>query len=163
MVPGYYLWKAGASGTFHEFYAPYFGTLNNDWDNDLGMDSNARQVLNEAPGWCNAVYSPSGRMIGSWFWEELREGVDDEAYLKTLEHWIDRAKPRREPAVVAARRKAEAALSEIADQIDLDIERTVGSRGLSLYQPFAPEEYDALRSKAAGAIIGLKAEMGGGK
>jgi len=157
MVPGYYLWKAGASGTFHEFYAPYFGTLNNDWDNDLGMDSNARQVLNEAPGWCNAVYSPSGRMIGSWFWEEVREGVDDDAYLTTLENWIDRTKTRSEPAVVAARRKAEVTLAEIADRIDLDVERTLGGRGLSLYRPFPPEVFDALRSKAASAIAELKA------
>jgi len=163
MVPGYYLWKAGASGTFHEFYAPYFGTLNNDWDNDLGMDSNARQVLNEAPGWCNAVYSPTGRMIGSWFWEEVREGVDDDAYLTTLESWIDRAKTRREPAVVAVRRKAEAALAEIADRIDLDVERTLGSRGLSLYRPLAPREYDALRSKAATATTELKVAMEGAK
>ena len=163
MVPGYYLWKAGASGTFHEFYAPYFGTLNNDWDNDLGMDSNARQVLNEAPGWCNAVYSPTGRMIGSWFWEEVREGVDDDAYLTTLESWIDRAKTRREPAVVAARRKAEAALAEIADRIDLDVERTLGSRGLSLYRPLAPREYDALRSKAATATTEVKVAIEGAK
>ena len=161
MVPGYYLWKAGASGTFHEFYAPYFGTLNNDWDNDLGMDSNARQVLNEAPGWCNAVYSPTGRMIGSWFWEELCEGVDDDAYLTTLEHWIDRAKSRREPAVVAARRKAEASLLEISDSIELDVQRTLGGRGLSLYRPFAPREYDALRSKAAAATTELIAAMEG--
>ena len=159
MVPGYYLWKAGASGTFHEFYAPYFGTLNNDWDNDLGMDSNARQVLNEAPGWCNAVYSPTGRMIGSWFWEELREGVDDDAYLTTLENWIARAKLRRELEVVAARKKAEHALAEIADRIDLNVERALGGRGLSLYLPFAPAEFDELRSKAIAAIIELKAAM----
>ena len=161
MVPGYYLWKAGASGTFHEFYAPYFGTVNNDWDNDLGMDRNARQVLNEAPGWCNVVYSPSGRMIGSWFWEEVREGVDDDAYLTTLENYIDRTKSQREPAVIAARQKAEAALVEITDRIDLDIERTLGGRGLSLYRPFAPEVFDALRSKAARAITELKAALNG--
>ena len=109
--------------------------------------------------WCNAVYSPAGRMIGSWFWEELREGVDDDAYLTTLENWIDRAKSRPEPAVIAARRKAEAALAEIADRIDLDIERTIGGRGLSLYRPFAPEVFDALRSKAARAITELKAAI----
>ncbi len=159
MVPGYYLWKAGASGTFHEFYAPYFGTLNNDWDNDLGMDSNARQVLNEAPGWCNAVYSPTGRMVGSWFWEEMREGVDDDAYLTTLQNWIERAEPQRDPDIVAARQNAEAALAEIADRIELNIERTLGGRGLSLYRPFAPKEFDALRFKAATAIAGLKAAM----
>ena len=156
MVPGYYLWKAGASGTFHEFYAPYFGTLNNDWDNNLGMDSNARQVLNEAPGWCNAVYSPTGRMIGSWFWEEIREGVDDDAYLTTLENWIARAKFRCVPQALTARKKAERTLAEIADQIDLNVDRTLGGRGLSLYRPFPPAQFDALRSKAATAIIELK-------
>lgn len=127
------------------------------------MDSNSRQVLNEAPGWCNAVYSPTGRMIGSWFWEEVREGVDDDAYLTTLESCIGRAKSRREPAVVAARQKGEATLTEIADQIDLDVERILGSRGLSLYRPFANEVSDALRSKAATATTELKAAMEGAK
>ena len=32
---------------------------NNDWDNSLGMDSNARQVMSESPGWCNVTYSPT--------------------------------------------------------------------------------------------------------
>ena len=117
------------------------------------------ESLNEAPGWCNAVYSPTGRMVGSWFWEEMREGVDDDAYLTTLQNWIERAEPQRDPDIVAARQNAEAALAEIADRIELNIERTLGGRGLSLYRPFAPKEFDALRFKAATAIAGLKSAM----
>ena len=159
MVPGFYLWKAGASGTFHEFYAPYSGVLNNDWDNPLGMDNAGRQVLNEAPGWSNAVYSPTGRMIGSWFWEEMREGVDDDAYLSTLEHWIESSKDRDDSAVADARRSARQTLSGIAERIDLDVSSTAGGRGLSLYRPLDPEQMDAMRREAAAAIVRLKTAM----
>jgi len=98
-------------------------------------------------------------MIGSWFWEELREGVDDDAYLTTLERWIERAKQRRAPAVVAARKQAKATLAEIADHIPLDIDHILGGRSLSLYRPFPPAEFDALRSQAATVITALKQTM----
>ncbi len=161
MVPGYYLWKAGAVGSFHEFYGPYYGVPNNDWDNGLGMDNNARQVMNESPGWCNVTYSPTGRMIGSWFWEEAREGVDDDAYLCTLQSLIEETAQSKAPAVAAARRSAQQALSEIGDLVDLSLVGLGGRKGLALYRPFAPEDFDGLRWKAALAIAQLKAATEG--
>jgi len=161
MVIGFYLWKAGAAGTFHEFYAPYWGQPNNDWDNPLGMDTHSRQVMSEAPGWCNVTYSPTGRMIGSWFWEQLREGVDDDAYMHTLQHWMARAAGHDSPRVKAALRAAEQAVTEIADRIDLDLDpkATQGPPGLSLYQPLEPLDFDQLRWTAALATKRLKAAM----
>ena len=63
-VAGFYHWRSGSFTTYHEFYSPHDGTPNNDWDNRMGMDSNARQVMNEVPGWCIAAYSHRGRQAG---------------------------------------------------------------------------------------------------
>jgi len=156
-VAGFYFWRSGAYATYHEFYAPFWGTPNNDWDNRTGMDQNARQVLNEAPGWCNATYSPDGRMIGTWFWEELREGVDDHDYVNTLERLIERAANRPEANVRAARKEAERVLAEVADAIELDLDPSA-QRGL-VYRPVAEEDHDGLRWKVALAAERLHAVM----
>jgi len=155
LVPGYYLWKAGASATFHEFYGPYWGIPNSDWDNPQGMDSHACQVMNEAPGWCNVTYSPTGRMIGSWFWEEMREGVDDDSYMHTLEALIEESADSQAPAVVEARAYAREVLASTADYIDLDI--SPAALGPLTYRPFAPEDFDGLRWRVALAAARLLA------
>lgn len=157
-VAGFYFWRSGASVTYHEFYAPYFGTPNNDWDNSTGMDGSANKVLNEAPGWCNATYSPDGRMIGTWFWEEMREGVDDHDYLNTLSVLVERSAGREGAAVKEARRQAGDVLSEITEAIRLDVDRS-RMQGL-VYRPVSEEEHDAMRWKAAVAAERLNAAMG---
>lgn len=156
-VAGFYFWKAGATANYHEFYAPYYGMLNNDWDNEMSMDGNFRQVMNETPGWCIASYSKGGRMIGTWFWEEMREGVDDHGYMHTLEQFIKQSAGRKEPAVVRARTVAEAVLEEVSDEIDLDIDLK-SSKGI-VYRPIAEEEMNALRWKAAEAAEALSRAM----
>jgi len=154
-VGGFYFWKTGAFATYHEFYAPYWGTPNNDWDNALGMDQSARQVMNEAPGWCNATYSPDGRMIGTWFWEEMREGVDDHDYMNTLETLIKQTTNRKEAAVQAARKHAQNVLSQITDAVEIDLSPMMGL----VYRPVAEEDHDGLRWKAALAAERLNAAM----
>lgn len=158
-VAGFYFWRTGAYATYHEFYAPYYGTPNNDWDNSLGMDQNARQVMNEAPGWCNATYSPDGRMIGTWFWEEMREGVDDHDYLNTLEILLQRSAGRDEPAVRDACKAAQAVLDEVSDAVEMDVDRSM-MRGL-VYRPMAEEDHDGLRWKVALATERLTAALKG--
>jgi len=153
MVPGFYLWKAGASGTFHEFYAPVCGIPNNDWDSRLGGGGGPDDILIEAPGHTNAMYSPTGRMIGTWFWEELRAGVDDDAYLYTLETMIHDSADDDRPAVRQARAAAERTLADVRDAIDLDL---LPMSGL-VYRPFPPEDFDALRWKVASSALRLVA------
>ena len=157
-VTGFYHWKAGAAGGYHEFYDPYWASLNNDWD---GSSSGAA----ENPGWTNAIYSQSGRMVGSWHWEELREGIDDDAYLATLDYWIDKYGCADNP--VGACGDALSARQAIADAIDLDISEATfdpedaestlfySRSGLNLMRPMEPEAFDALRSQAAAAIAPL--------
>ena len=122
MVPGFYLWKSGANGSFHEFYGRFEGALNNDWDSRVRLSSRglATAGLSEAPGQSSAVYSNSGRMIGSWYWEEIREGVDDDAYMNTLQHWIDSTESDNRLNVMTAREAALATLAFIESEIDLD-------------------------------------------
>ena len=157
--PGFYVWKSGATGSFHEFYSNYKGPLNDDWDEEY------KQKPMENPGYTVATYSQSGRMVGSWYWEELREGVDDDAYLFTLDQWIDRA--RCEQSLFQACVNAIATRTAISDAIDLDVYASeadfeelgisgrLSRRGLELYRPMQPAAFDALRTQAAQAIAGL--------
>jgi hypothetical protein len=156
-VAGFYYWRAGAFATYHEFFAPFYGTPNNDWDNETGMDSSADKILNESPGWCNATYSPGGRMIGTWFWEEMREGVDDHDYLNTLETLIARAANREEPQVRLARRRARQVLDEVAERVELEVDPS-RMEGL-VYRPVPVEQFDALRWKVAEAARQLHAAL----
>jgi hypothetical protein len=172
-VPGFYHWrtgseagKRGASGSLHEFYAHYQGALNNDWDNRIS-DSFWRGIIGESPGWSNAVYSQTGRMIGSWFWEEMREGVDDEAYLNTLEWWIASAAGDPRDSVSTARNAASEVLTAIASKIHLGVDSSISGsfrrKGLSLYRPVlqdvAEPQLDTLRQQAAQAVVALKAAV----
>ena len=168
MVPGFYLWKAGANGSFNEFYGRFEGALNNDWDSRVRLNSRglATAGLSESPGLSSAVYSNSGRMIGSWYWEEIREGVDDDAYMNTLQHWIDRTESDNRLNVMTAREAALATLAFIESEIDLDeigqldSEKAAADRkllhrhGLKLLRPFddGVHSFDSLRREAAIAI-----------
>ena len=114
IMPGFYLWRAKGYGSYHESYNKYECTPNNDWDNPpTDMGGGNFKVRHETNGFCNAVHSLK-RMISSWYLEEFREGVDDDAYLTTLERWIERTESDTRPAVVAARQQAQAALEEVA-------------------------------------------------
>jgi hypothetical protein len=157
--PGFYLWKSGASLSFHEFYAPYSGTLNDDWEEHYNVKPQ------ENPGQSIATYSQSGRMVGTWYSEELREGVDDDAYLFTLDTWIDQANCESSSVPVCI--QALIARQTVFDSIDLDVyaseedfeELGISGRlsriGLELYRPMQPEEFDVFRAQVAQAIEGL--------
>jgi hypothetical protein len=101
-------------------------------------------------GWCNATYSPDGRMIGTWYWEEMREGVDDHDYLNTLSVLIERLADCKEAAVRRARAHAQNVLSEITEAVQLDVNRSRMER--LVYRPVSEEDHDALRWKAAQAL-----------
>ena len=163
LVPGFYLWKAGAQGSFHEWYNRFEGALNNDWDNP-------QPLLHEGPGWNNAHYSQKGEMVGSWMWEEIREGIDDDAYMTTLEHWIDVTAGDSRPDVVAARNEAVETLEDVRSQIDVvagtgmqspeddSISPGVYARvGLNMIRAFADrgKGFDRLRRKASDATSKL--------
>ncbi len=169
LVPGFYLWKAGASGTYHEWYTRFDGVINDDWDNIVGYanDGSSVELLNEGPGWANAHFSADGKMVGSWMTEELREGVDDDAYMTTLEHWISATASDLRPGVVSARSDALDALQTIREGIDLNavvhnetnpeapLEPThFGRGGLNLVRTIegGPPGFDALRQVAIDAI-----------
>lgn len=155
---GFYHWKAGATGSYHEFYDPYTGSINDDWDS-------SNPSAGENPGWTNVIYSQSGRMVGSWYWEELREGVDDDAYLATLDYWIEKYECSENPTDACG--DAILARQAIADAIDLDISEATfdpedaestlwySRSGLNLMRPMEPEAFDALRGQAAAAIAPL--------
>jgi hypothetical protein len=153
ITPGFYLWKTGAVGSFFEFYSNYAGAMNNDWDCGVG----GNLMLETAPHTV-ATYSPDqGRMIGSWFWEELREGVDDDAYMVTLENYIERTKGSKDDKVIVARAAAQMAIAEVDSQIDLDRAGIVSF----IDRPFAAEDFNGLRWKVALATTRLKAAIDG--
>ncbi|MHC4400940.1 MAG: hypothetical protein ACYTG0_14785 [Planctomycetota bacterium] len=156
-VAGFYFWRSGAFATYHEFFAPFFGTPNNDWDNETGMDQSADKILNESPGWCNATYSPDGRMIGTWFWEEMREGVDDHDYLNTLEALIARAADREEPRLREALQRAQQVLRDVAEEVELEVDPS-RMEGL-VYRPVPVEQFDAMRWRVAQAAEQLHAAL----
>ncbi|MBN1671059.1 MAG: PD40 domain-containing protein [Kiritimatiellae bacterium] len=131
ITPGFYLVKAGAYGTFREHYANCRGRQNDEWGQKIGQG---------VPHWTGALYSRAGRMVGSYLSEELREGVDDDAYVHTLKQYLEKSEADQRPAVRRARRLARAALSGILNFIDLD---EISGR------PFPPEDFDGLRWKAA--------------
>ena len=155
---GYFTWKSGATGSYHEFYDVFAGVLNDDWDS-------SNPETGENPGWTLVTYSQTGRMVGTWYWEELREGVDDDAYMATLDHWIALYGCEADP--VGACGDAVAARQAVVDAIDLDALSAPGDpeqlgttgrysrMGLSLDRPIEPEVFDSLRSQAAAAIAGL--------
>ena len=180
LVPGFYLWKAGGSGSFHEWYTRYEGASNNDWDNPIAFDhaGHAGTLLHEGPGWDNVHYSPTGEVVGSWLWEEIREGVDDDAYMTTLEHWIEATRGDARPAVVTARRQAQETLEDIRSQINLrntgrhSVEEEEASPGmytrlgLTLVRPWADHAtaFDRIRRQASRATAALvRAHAGPGE
>jgi hypothetical protein len=163
-VNGYYRWAAGASaGSFHEFYGPYVGVPNDDWDNPLGADRNSAKVVVEAPTRINVIPSTE-RVIGSWFWEEAREGLDDEAYLRTLEYWVARTADSEATAVTAARANAQQVLANVRAGIDMDVDPVQlrvfdpsVSGGLPIvYRPIDLATFDQWRSDVAAAIVALR-------
>ena len=113
----------------------------------------------------NASYSKGGRVIGTWFTEELREGVDDDAYLATLDHWIlslgcSTSSQQNCIDALATRQALWNAISldvdgTLADPEQLGVSGRFGRAGLSLDRPFLPEEFDAKRTQAALAIEDL--------
>jgi hypothetical protein len=162
---GYYRWAAGASaGLFHEFYGPYYGIPDDDWDDPLGIDASSGRVTVEAPTRINVIPSPE-RMVGSWFWEEAREGLDDEAYLDTLEDWVARTADSQAPAVTTLRATAQNVLAYLHARIDLDVDPTkLLSPGPVatgyLYRPIDLTTFDPWRQVVASVVASLKTVYG---
>jgi Carbohydrate family 9 binding domain-like/Glycoside hydrolase 123 N-terminal domain len=157
-VVGFYYWRTGAYATYSEFYATFWGTPNNDWDNTVGLGGGSPGTMTETPGYCNVTYSPE-RMIGSWFTEEMREGVDDHDYANTLGKLIERSAKRKEPAVQSARLLAVKTLSDIRDAVEIETNPALVKD--ESYRPYSEEDHDGLRRKIALAIERLNGAMRG--
>lgn len=165
---GYYLWRTGIEnqssrlGVFHEFYNPYYGLPSSGWDQKLRIRGSREtfEVFAEGPDWFVTTVAPDGRAVGTWFWEELREGVDDDAYLHTLRHWIEATADDPRPEVRAARDRSRALLRDFVRRVALEPERTHWvplNPHSDLYRPVSVETMDAWREELAAATSALVA------
>jgi len=144
---GYWFWKMirlGVRGKMEWMYRGYNGLPFNNFD--------------AQPLRAHAVYpGPDGTAIPSLDYERMRIGLDDLAYLHTLEQAMEDA--RADPARVSAVTAAEALLHALDGMIEDDMNkyRDRATRG-SYRWPMA--RYDELRSEIIDQILGLQALPG---
>ncbi len=140
---GFWLWKMvrlGVRGKVEWIYRAY---------NGMPFDSFDAEPLRT-----HAVYpGPGGVSIPSLDYERMRMGLDDLAYLNTLEQLL--AQSRNEPGSAQAVAAAEAFLARLDGMIEVDREyyRRTGS-GENRNWPH--EQYDSLRDEVIGLIIDLQ-------
>ena len=140
---GFWLWKMvrlGVRGKVEWIYRSYNGMPYDSFDAD--------------PLRNHAVYpGPDGITVPSLDYERMRMGLDDLAYLNTLEQLL--AQSRDEPGNAQAVAEAEAFLARLDGMIKIDREyyRRTGS-GENRNWPH--EQYDLLRDEVIGLILDLR-------
>ena len=139
---GFWLWKMvrlGIRGKVEWIYRGYNGMPYDSFDAD--------------PLRNHAVYpGPDGSAVPSLDYERMRMGLDDLAYLNTLEQLL--AQSRDEPGSAQAVAAAEAFLTRLDSMVEVDREyyRRTGS-GENRNWPH--EQYDSLRDEVTGLILDL--------
>jgi hypothetical protein len=140
---GFWLWKMvqlGVRGKIEWIYRGY---------NGMPYDSFDAEPLRT-----HAVYpGPEGAAIPSLDYERMRIGLDDLAYLHTLEQWLERSRGIPDSAADVA--AAEAFLARLNDMINADIKYYRRARaGKSRH--WTHEQYDTLRDEIIDLILALQ-------
>lgn len=139
---GFFFWRVNAKGLYKEMWHLSYGEPFNPFDcqDDL---------------WSFFLLGPEGYTIPSIHKDgsatELREGVEDLKYLKTLENLIEKARRKDNENVKSARNKAENILSSLRDNMPIDYAYYYRAGG-----EWEIKQYDELRWKIGQAIIELK-------
>ncbi|MEN8205412.1 MAG: hypothetical protein ABFS24_05300 [Pseudomonadota bacterium] len=141
---GFWFWKMvglGVRGKMEWMYRGYNGMPYSSFD--------------AQPLRVHAVYpGPDGTAIPSLDYEWMRMGLDDLAYLYTLEQLIEDS--RGDPLKVSAVTAAEAFLHKLDGMIEDDMNKYRDRATRDSHQ-WPVEHYDELRSEVIDRILGLKA------
>ena len=139
MSCGFGLWRSGYDG----FWIFKYNSTSGDPFNYLDAAYADIMVRTE----------PDGTPLPVVMWECMREGVDDERYVYTLQESIARAKRSRRPALVRAAAAAEQTLKAVYDATPAKLEYVYD--GL-----WAGPEFDVYRSMIAVQILRLQKLQG---
>jgi len=159
---GWYASTVGARRVAHEGFAVYYGEPFNDWDGPRLE-------------WGPALPLPEGFAPRPEL-ESIREGIDDAAYLATLDHLLATARDRNGVKVAAAVRRAEALLGRWRDRVVVDVARPDEDRswypdGKSRRSPWpvnhragwSDADLDTARREVAVAITDLQRALSTGQ
>jgi len=138
---GYYPLRIGAKGRLQWHYrCNPRGTCDpNNW-----LTSFAWSVVDTAPE----------EVLPSVVWENVREGVDDARYVRTLEAAIARARKSDSPQVLTAAERAQKSLDWIMNRINPTLSYYTSEAGY-----WSPTVYDILRRRIAEQIVTLEEAM----
>ena len=142
---GYWFWKMvklGVRGKMEWMYRGYNGMPFNSFDADPMRPMRSHIVY---PG-------PDGTAIPSLNYEWMRMGLDDLAYLNTLEKAIEAA--REEPAKRTLVEAADDYIKKLADSIEDDMNKYRDRQTKDRYT-WPVERYDVIRSQVIDMIIQL--------
>jgi len=159
---GWYAWTLGARRVAHEGFAVYYGEPFNDWDGPRLE-------------WGPALPLPEGFAPRPEL-ESIREGIDDAAYLATLDQLLATARDCKGVAVAAAVRRAETHLARWRDRVVVDVARPDEDRswhpdGKSQRSPWpvnhragwSDADLDIARREVAVAITDLRRALSTGQ
>jgi len=104
---GWYAWRVGARRIGHEGFAVYYGEPFNDWDGPK-PEWGLAEPLQDG-------FAPRPEM------EWIREGIDDAAYIATLESLMTELHSATDPAVVTAVHDAQAVLDRWRERVQVDV------------------------------------------
>jgi hypothetical protein len=140
---GFWLWKMSKQGVRGKMEWIYRGYNGMPFDN---FDAEPLAGHIAYPG-------PAGGVIPSLEYEWMRIGLDDLAYLHTLEERIEagRGLPSRRAAVAAAEAFIEKLAAEISDDMSVYLDRQGKVKA-----PWPAGRFDALRSQVADLILALQ-------
>lgn len=141
-LTGFLNWKTGAEGHHSWIYYWPFGDPYDDFD------SGRKDFCIVYPS-----KEPWKKPIPTLQWEGIREGIDDARYVYTLEYYIKKCHDSGDEELRAKAADAGTKLKGILDSVPWFKEY---ERDKSL---FANASADHLRSKIAGMIISLKADL----
>jgi hypothetical protein len=152
---GWYRWRVGARRIGHEGFAVYYGEPFNDWDGPI-PEWGLAQPLRDG-------FAPRPEL------EWIREGIDDTAYIATLEGLMAELHSVADPGVVTAVHDAEETLRRWRARIQVDVagpreDRFRSPDGNLLHSPWAVHQsrgwtladMDHARREVADAIIRLQ-------
>jgi len=159
---GWYAWAVGARRVGHEGFAIYYGEPFNDWDGP-------RQEWGLAEPLADG-FAPRPEL------ESIREGIDDAAYLATLDHVLAVAGGRNSPQVSAAARRAEALFARWRNRVVIDVaapgeDRSWTPDGMARRSPWPVNhragwtvaDLDTARREIAAAILDLRRALSTGQ
>jgi len=138
---GFFLVKAGVKGRLQWHYRSGLrGTCDpNNW-----LTSSTYAMVDTTPD----------GVLPTRDWENVREGVDDARYVRTLEQWIARAKKTGEPAARRAADRAQRTLDWILNRTQVRLDYYTAEVGY-----WDPPVFDKLRRRIAAEIVNVREAM----